>query len=55
MTARKRRDSKALIRRRYGVAGAAFVDISRGTGSELDWSDASFTLYMTVPAGSIKP
>lgn len=32
-----RRDSRALIRRRYGVAGAAFVDISRGTGAELDW------------------
>jgi type VI secretion system protein ImpJ len=27
----------------------------RWTGSELDWSDASFTLYMTVPAGTIKP
>jgi predicted component of type VI protein secretion system len=23
----------------------------RWTGTELDWSDASFTLYMTVPAG----
>jgi phospholipid/cholesterol/gamma-HCH transport system substrate-binding protein len=32
-----RRDSRALIRRRYGVAGAAFVDISRGTSAELDW------------------
>ena len=27
----------------------------RWTGGELDWSDASFTLYMTVPAGTIKP
>ena len=27
----------------------------RWTGSELDWSDATFTLYMTVPAGTIKP
>lgn len=26
----------------------------RWTGSELDWSDAGFTLYMTVPAGTIK-
>ena len=26
----------------------------RWTGSELDWSDASFTLYMTVPAGTTK-
>jgi len=35
-----RRDSRALIRRRYGIAGAAFLDISRGTGSELDWNYA---------------
>lgn len=27
----------------------------RWTGSELDWSDANFTLYMTVPAGTSKP
>jgi type VI secretion system protein ImpJ len=26
----------------------------RWTGGELDWSDASFTLYMTVPSGSVK-
>ena len=35
-----RRDSKAVIRRRFGVAGAAFVDISRGTGEEIDWTYA---------------
>jgi phospholipid/cholesterol/gamma-HCH transport system substrate-binding protein len=35
-----RRDSHALIRRRYGIAGAAYVDISRGTGAELDWNYA---------------
>lgn len=35
-----RRDSKAIIRRRFGVAGAAFVDISRGTGEEMDWTYA---------------
>jgi len=28
--------------------------VVRWTGSELDWSDASFTLYMTVPAGASK-
>jgi phospholipid/cholesterol/gamma-HCH transport system substrate-binding protein len=33
-----RRDSRAVIRRRFGIAGAAFVDISRGTGADLDWS-----------------
>jgi phospholipid/cholesterol/gamma-HCH transport system substrate-binding protein len=35
-----RRDSSAVIRRRFGVAGSAFVDISRGSGEELDWSYA---------------
>ncbi len=33
-----RRDSQAVICRRFGIAGAAFVDISRGTGAELDWA-----------------
>ncbi|HUL09004.1 MAG TPA: MlaD family protein [Candidatus Acidoferrum sp.] len=36
-TAFIRRDSQAVIRRRFGVAGAAYVDISRGRGQELDW------------------
>jgi phospholipid/cholesterol/gamma-HCH transport system substrate-binding protein len=35
-----RRDSKAVIRRTFGVAGAAYVDISRGTGAPMDWSYA---------------
>jgi phospholipid/cholesterol/gamma-HCH transport system substrate-binding protein len=35
-----RRDSRAVIRRRFGVAGAAFVDISRGSGTPMDWSYA---------------
>ena len=35
-----RRDSRATIRRRYGIAGAAYADISRGTGLELDWDYA---------------
>jgi len=39
-TAFIRRDSTAVIRRRFGVAGAAFVDISRGTGAEMDWTYA---------------
>ncbi|HEY1383044.1 MAG TPA: MlaD family protein [Dongiaceae bacterium] len=39
-TAFIRRDSKAVIRRRFGVAGAAFVDISRGTSAEMDWTYA---------------
>ncbi|HTU54035.1 MAG TPA: MlaD family protein [Acetobacteraceae bacterium] len=32
-----RRDSTAVIRRTFGVAGAAYVDISRGTGAPMDW------------------
>ena len=39
-TAFIRRDSVAVIRRRFGVAGAAFVDISRGAGEEMDWTYA---------------
>ncbi|HEX9559326.1 MAG TPA: MlaD family protein [Reyranella sp.] len=35
-----RRDSVVSIRRQFGVAGAAFIDISRGSGPELDWSYA---------------
>ena len=35
-----RRDSHAVIRRRFGVVGAAYVDISRGVGVPLDWSYA---------------
>jgi phospholipid/cholesterol/gamma-HCH transport system substrate-binding protein len=35
-----RRDSTAVIRRTFGVAGAAYVDISRGTGPQLDWNYA---------------
>lgn len=38
-----RRDSKAVIRRRYGVAGAAYVDISRGKAAPLDWNYAVVT------------
>ena len=29
--------STAVIRRRFGLAGAAFVDIERGTRAEMDW------------------
>jgi phospholipid/cholesterol/gamma-HCH transport system substrate-binding protein len=35
-----RRDSVAVIRKRFGVAGAAYVDVSRGKGPALDWSFA---------------
>ncbi|WP_428391658.1 MlaD family protein [Lichenicoccus sp.] len=35
-----RRDSTATIRLRYGVAGAAYIDVSRGKGAAMDWSFA---------------
>jgi phospholipid/cholesterol/gamma-HCH transport system substrate-binding protein len=35
-----RRDSQAVIRRRFGVAGAAYVDVERGKGQVLDWNYA---------------
>lgn len=41
-----RQDSPVLIRRQFGVAGAAYLDISRGTGPALDWS------YAVVAASS---
>ena len=34
------RDSTAVIRRRFGIAGAAFVDIHRGAGAPMDWTYA---------------
>ncbi len=39
-TAFIRRDSTAVIKRQFGLAGAAFVDISRGSGEPMDWSYA---------------
>ena len=39
-TAFIRRDSKALVKKQFGVAGAAFLDIARGTGEPLDWTYA---------------
>jgi phospholipid/cholesterol/gamma-HCH transport system substrate-binding protein len=35
-----RRDSVAVIRKRFGAAGAAYLDISRGHGAALDWQFA---------------
>jgi phospholipid/cholesterol/gamma-HCH transport system substrate-binding protein len=32
-----RQDSTAVIRKRFGVAGAAYLDIERGSGEPLDW------------------
>jgi phospholipid/cholesterol/gamma-HCH transport system substrate-binding protein len=35
-----RRDSRAIIRKQFGVAGAAYLEISRGRGEPLDWEHA---------------
>jgi phospholipid/cholesterol/gamma-HCH transport system substrate-binding protein len=35
-----RRDSKAIIRKRFGVAGSSYLDITRGFGAKLDWDFA---------------
>jgi len=34
------RDSVGVVRRRFGVAGAAFMEIKRGSGAAMDWSFA---------------
>jgi phospholipid/cholesterol/gamma-HCH transport system substrate-binding protein len=39
-TAFVHRDSKAVVKKQFGVAGAAFLDISRGNGTPLDWNFA---------------
>jgi phospholipid/cholesterol/gamma-HCH transport system substrate-binding protein len=35
-----RQDSKAFIRKRFGVAGDSYLDITRGTGEAMDWDYA---------------
>jgi len=36
-----RRDSTAVIRRRFVVAGASYIEISRGKGAAMDWGYAA--------------
>lgn len=38
-----RRDSLVVIRRQFGIAGPAFIDVSRGVGEPLDWGFAVVT------------
>jgi phospholipid/cholesterol/gamma-HCH transport system substrate-binding protein len=38
-----RRDSKVFIRKQFGIAGAAFLEITRGRGEPLDWDYAVLT------------
>jgi phospholipid/cholesterol/gamma-HCH transport system substrate-binding protein len=40
MTPFVRRDSKVIIRKRFGVAGDSYLEISRGFGTPLDWKYA---------------
>ena len=40
MTGFVRRDSQAIIRKEFGVAGASYLEITRGTGDPLDWEYA---------------
>jgi phospholipid/cholesterol/gamma-HCH transport system substrate-binding protein len=40
MTPYIRRDSRVLIRRQFGIAGAAYLEITRGSGLPLDWEFA---------------
>ncbi len=48
------RDSAATIRLRYGVAGAAYVDVSRGTGMPMNWRYAVLTATVAPnPADTI--
>ena len=35
-----RRDSRVVVRRQFGIAGNAFLDIARGRGEALDWDFA---------------
>ncbi len=35
-----RRDSRVLIQRQFGIAGAAYLEITRGKGAPLDWDYA---------------
>jgi phospholipid/cholesterol/gamma-HCH transport system substrate-binding protein len=38
-----RRDSKAIIRKTFGVAGESYVEITRGYGEPMDWDYAVLT------------
>jgi phospholipid/cholesterol/gamma-HCH transport system substrate-binding protein len=38
-----RRDSQAIIRKQFGVAGASYLELTRGSGAPLDWKYAVIT------------
>jgi ABC-type transporter Mla subunit MlaD len=43
MLAFVRRDSQAIIRKQCGVAGASYLELTRGSGEPLDWEYAVLT------------
>lgn len=47
-----RRDSVATVRRRFGVAGPAYLDISRGRGAPLDWEGFAMIEGRVEPAAT---
>jgi len=49
-----RRDSKVFIRKQFGIAGAAYLDITRGRGAELDWDYAVLNASVeSAPTASV--
>lgn len=49
-----RRDSTAIIRKEFGIAGNAYLDIQRGRGEPLDWDFAVIQARTTrAPAESV--
>jgi phospholipid/cholesterol/gamma-HCH transport system substrate-binding protein len=44
-----RNDSQAVIRKRFGVAGDSYLDISRGAGEPLDWTYAVISASLERP------
>ena len=49
MTVFVRSDSRASIRRTFGIAGDAFLEITRGHGAQLDWEFAVLTAQPAIP------
>lgn len=49
-----RQDSTVFIKKQFGIAGAAYLDISRGSGPPLDWDYAVLTAgEETAPTASV--
>lgn len=49
-----RTDSKVFIRKQFGIAGAAYLDITRGRGRALDWDYAVLTVTVEAePTASV--